>query len=562
MAGDTVERLAVLIEANTKQYASAMAKLEKDTQRAINNSTKAVKSLDGALAKMSAGAKTALATLGIGLGVGALASGVRSAVADLGDLADAAERAGVSAEKLQVLRYALDQGTGSAEEADDALAKFNVTLGKSLTTIQQNDPFARLGVALRDASGHARDAEAVFDDVADRLTKIASPAERAALAAELFGKKSGPDLAALLAPGAASLDDVKKRMQELDLLISNQVVKSGDDLDAKFKEWGQTLDTFYKKAVVGVADAMWYLYDATQAVENQSNKALLSDELDDIARARDKLNDQIIAIQQSNPAGALIGPGKALLDSQLTGLKAQIADLDRQANAVLQRIGELNELAKQNHPMQQTKTLDLLPPPAMTKGQIAAMREMARITDESAAATQRLQDRIEAVRDDTQEFASTFISTMVAGKSATEALLASLARLTEKLADQLLTSGINALLGSFFGGMTGGNALAVAGGAGAVFGGLRAGGGDVDPGKAYIVGEKRPELFVPKVPGTIVPRVGGGGPTFNFAPVIDARGADVAAVARLEQSMGAMQKNFKENVIQAVRSGQSSRRLR
>ena len=35
----------------------------------------------------------------------------------------------------------------------------------------------------------------------------------------------------------------------------------------------------------------------------------------------------------------------------------------------------------------------------------------------------------------------------------------------------------------------------------------RALGGPVFPGQAYIVGERRPELFVPRVPGTIVPRV-------------------------------------------------------
>ena len=36
-------------------------------------------------------------------------------------------------------------------------------------------------------------------------------------------------------------------------------------------------------------------------------------------------------------------------------------------------------------------------------------------------------------------------------------------------------------------------------------------GGDVTPGRAYIVGEQRPDLFVPKSAGTIVPNVSGGG---------------------------------------------------
>ena len=37
------------------------------------------------------------------------------------------------------------------------------------------------------------------------------------------------------------------------------------------------------------------------------------------------------------------------------------------------------------------------------------------------------------------------------------------------------------------------------------FGGFRANGGPVQPGRAYVVGERGPELMVPQVPGTIVP---------------------------------------------------------
>lgn len=44
------------------------------------------------------------------------------------------------------------------------------------------------------------------------------------------------------------------------------------------------------------------------------------------------------------------------------------------------------------------------------------------------------------------------------------------------------------------------------------FGGYRANGGPVQPGRAYVVGERGPELMVPQVPGTIVPNAATGGP--------------------------------------------------
>jgi hypothetical protein len=62
---------------------------------------------------------------------------------------------------------------------------------------------------------------------------------------------------------------------------------------------------------------------------------------------------------------------------------------------------------------------------------------------------------------------------------------------------------------------------------GSLFGGARAAGGPVSAGKAYLVGEKGPELFQPRIAGNIVPNHamggGGGAPAFHF----DLRGAVV-----------------------------------
>ncbi|WP_454710949.1 phage tail tape measure protein [Cupriavidus nantongensis] len=63
-----------------------------------------------------------------------------------------------------------------------------------------------------------------------------------------------------------------------------------------------------------------------------------------------------------------------------------------------------------------------------------------------------------------------------------------------------------ALAGDYFG-----TAGSVTGNyASGIFGGFRAEGGPVEAGKAYVVGEKRPEVFVPAQSGRILPSVGGG----------------------------------------------------
>ena len=75
-----------------------------------------------------------------------------------------------------------------------------------------------------------------------------------------------------------------------------------------------------------------------------------------------------------------------------------------------------------------------------------------------------------------------------------------------------------------FGDLVGGSGGGVLGGAlrsfgSALFGGSRAGGGDVIGGRAFLVGENGPEMFVPRTNGTILPNMagaGGGGNTMTI----------------------------------------------
>ena len=71
---------------------------------------------------------------------------------------------------------------------------------------------------------------------------------------------------------------------------------------------------------------------------------------------------------------------------------------------------------------------------------------------------------------------------------------------------------------------------------GALFGGFRADGGDVDPGHAYVVGERGPEVFTPPGRGSIVPNHHLGGSVAYYS--IDARGTNAADVEmRVQRAM-------------------------
>jgi len=85
--------------------------------------------------------------------------------------------------------------------------------------------------------------------------------------------------------------------------------------------------------------------------------------------------------------------------------------------------------------------------------------------------------------------------------------------------------GLSGLLSSFGGGGEGGDSGG--GGAGGFLGllgsfaGFLADGGDVTPGKAYVVGEKHPEFFLPKQPGHVTPSLKMGGDTVHHQTTVN-----------------------------------------
>ena len=106
-----------------------------------------------------------------------------------------------------------------------------------------------------------------------------------------------------------------------------------------------------------------------------------------------------------------------------------------------------------------------------------------------------------------------------------------------KIADRFLDLALNqGLFGSILGskGDKGGGLLGALG--------LFANGGRPPVGKPSIVGEKGPELFVPRSSGTIIPnnKLGGGGGTSNVVVNVDASGSDVQGDDAGGQELGSL----------------------
>ena len=127
------------------------------------------------------------------------------------------------------------------------------------------------------------------------------------------------------------------------------------------------------------------------------------------------------------------------------------------------------------------------------------------------------------------------VNSIQAAVDGTKSLAEVASNTLRNIANQLLNIGVNfALFGAASGTGVGGG----------LFGGLfRANGGPVKGNSPYIVGERGPELFVPRSSGTIVPNDGLGGGSTNVVVNVDAKGSAAqgndAQAGQLGRAIGA-----------------------
>lgn len=175
----------------------------------------------------------------------------------------------------------------------------------------------------------------------------------------------------------------------------------------------------------------------------------------------------------------------------------------------------------------------------LTKEMKEGMAANARSIGEVTQATADMRERMQQIRDTgqvvarslEQAFSSFIEGNKVSWREMVASMIADMAKLTLRQ---------NVLQPLFGGGAGGGGGLI-----GNAISGLfqaRASGGPVSSGLPYVVGEKRPELFVPQSSGQILPQVPAAGTVRNtqLAFNIDARGATPDAVRMLEARIPSM----------------------
>ena len=194
---------------------------EDRTAAAFRSANKGLDRLERNL--QAANAKTATLTAGLGrlggvmaglVGVGALGAFTTSII-QLGDrLQKVSVQTGFTVEELEILQFAASQAGVGTDQLNAAVQKFSINIGKASDgTKLQADAFKDLNIEIKEQDGTLKDSSALFVEVAESISKIEEPADKARIASDLFGR-TGVELLALLNTGAIGLGEFAEKLRQ------------------------------------------------------------------------------------------------------------------------------------------------------------------------------------------------------------------------------------------------------------------------------------------------------------------------------------------------------------
>lgn len=433
MARTDLETLSYSIEAKIdrleKSWAKAIsttdrgAKRVEDRVRTLNTKVDVGKFLDktfdrSRLAVFESGAAripifgSALDALGpAGLaaaaGVGAAAAAFaafKSAASFADEIGDTAAKLQVSTDLLQEFRYAMIEAGGETKDADAAIEGFTEQLGLARVGSEKALKwFQALGFSRQQLQSFASVDDAM-KAVADRISRISSAADRAAVAEKLGLKPMLP----LLVQGAARMDELRQAAHDLGYVVGADVLNKIGPANDKLQE----MDTIIRaQLTVAMAELAPLMVDVAGNISEIAVKiGRLTEKVGGFFNQVQALYNQLPKpvrdfIGGANKVGqfatspALFGVGKVL--GQPTGVDKLRADLEAAKAKRAQWLGEDATLSQRSidkaHPERARGRKDRI---AQLDQQITSMEARLKIAttratpllDEAAASRLGVQD--------------------------------------------------------------------------------------------------------------------------------------------------------------------------
>ena len=171
--------------------------------------------------------------------------------------------------------------------------------------------------------------------------------------------------------------------------------------------------------------------------------------------------------------------------------------------------------------------------------QNAELEKQEKIIKKNTKASKELTSKMEEIGEEIENSIKSNLKDAITGaQSFGDAMVNVLNRIRDKIIETQLEKIFGGFGEAFGAGASGGDRKGIGGFLGGLIGGLfKENGGPVKAGQPYIVGEKRPELFIPRTSGTILPSVPSGG-SMSVVVNVDATGSSVQGSETDAQAFG------------------------
>lgn len=515
-----------------------------------------------------------------GLSIAGISAAVKQTL-EFGDQLNKARiRAGMSAEAFTQLAYAARTAGVETSSFSAALRTMQTAQVQAITGgKEQKLAFDALGISLEQFRRLQPDKQ--FELLADRISRLEDPAERARAAMVLFGS-SGAELLPLMEQGAEGIRKAREEAEKVGQSFSaEQLERLGKANDA-VDRLGESFSALAVTLTAKVAPALTRFFDDIAGFTSQ--QTVLDDKIRNLEsrlragsftpQARAELERELQILR--NQRGAMeyarwmeeqIRAG-ATDTGRVPGFKAAADAMD----AAAQRDKTIRE-AIERYRARELRERERLLREARPRIIDAEILEQERgdfvtalggLEDDTRETLERMNEMWskaagewsvfadEAARNIQSAFADFLFDPFEDGlKGMLKSFVDTLRRMAAETASAKILEAIFGRKGEG-GGLSGflGNII------GGLFGGKRAEGGPVDAGRAYIVGERGPELLLPRSAGTIVPNHAlRAGPVVNITTHIDARHATSDFIRAMPEILRQNNAELEARIVDRIRRG-------
>lgn len=262
---------------------------------------------------------------------------------------------------------------------------------------------------------------------------------------------------------------------------------------------GEAYNDGYASGHARVGEAVDWVAGVATGITEEYQRRKRAMERQEAADRKDQEGGPTTPVKPDSPTVGDKAGGKGKKTKEKDGpekvLAEDLKDLERQAQLIGLNTEKAAALTAEWKALDAAKAAGV----TVTDALLAKIREQAAEVGKGTAALERQKTAAERVDAAIEGMAGAMADAITDGASLREGL----ASVFRGIANDFIKSGLTDLFKNLLGGATAGGGGGIWSFIGGIFGGQRAGGGSVMAGQPYVVGERKPELFVPQQNGTI-----------------------------------------------------------